>query len=192
MAINLSSRLSTTTATPNVDNKYGPYQSIQEVLDTLATPGNIQATNGTTVGIVINGEVVDYVFQNIMSGATPTSSNLVRKISDKKVIMYKGSKGYENIIGQFTLNETTDGDIEIIVPDSAQSDWNASSGPSAILNKPNLATVATSGSYNDLTGKPTIPAAQVNSDWDSASGVSQILNKPDLSHVVYYEDVPAS
>lgn len=43
-----------------------------------------------------------------------------------------------------------------------------------------LATVATSGSYNDLSNKPTIPAAQVNSDWDAISGVAQILNKPTL------------
>ena len=48
---------------------------------------------------------------------------------------------------------------------------------------PSLATVATSGSYSDLTNKPTIPAAQVNSDWDSNSGVSQILNKPTLATV---------
>ena len=37
-----------------------------------------------------------------------------------------------------------------------------------------------SGSYNDLTDKPTIPAAQVNSDWNSTTGVSQILNKPTI------------
>lgn len=46
-----------------------------------------------------------------------------------------------------------------------------------------LATVATSGSYNDLSNKPTIPAAQVNSDWDASSGVAQILNKPNLATV---------
>ena len=46
-----------------------------------------------------------------------------------------------------------------------------------------LSTVATSGSYNDLTNKPTIPPAQVNSDWNSETGVSQILNKPTLSIV---------
>ena len=39
------------------------------------------------------------------------------------------------------------------------SDWNASSGVAEILNKPTLATVATSGSYNDLSDKPTIPTA---------------------------------
>lgn len=43
-----------------------------------------------------------------------------------------------------------------------------------------LAPVATSGDYDDLSNKPTIPAAQVQSDWsqaDSAS-VDYIKNKP--------------
>ena len=46
-----------------------------------------------------------------------------------------------------------------------------------------LAAVATSGSYNDLSDKPTIPAAQVNSDWNATSGVAQILNKPTIPTV---------
>jgi hypothetical protein len=56
------------------------------------------------------------------------------------------------------------------------SDWTASSGLAQILNKPTLF----SGSYNDLTNKPTIPAAQVNSDWNAGSGLAQILNKPSI------------
>ncbi len=61
-----------------------------------------------------------------------------------------------------------------------QSDWEEedSSSPAYIQNKPDLATVATSGSYDDLTDKPTIPAAQVNADWNADSGVAEILNKP--------------
>ena len=43
-----------------------------------------------------------------------------------------------------------------------------------------LATVATTGNYGDLNGKPTIPAAQVNSDWDASSGVAEILHKPTI------------
>lgn len=43
-----------------------------------------------------------------------------------------------------------------------------------------LATVATTGSYNDLSSKPSIPAAQVNSDWNAVSGVAQILNEPTI------------
>ena len=83
-------------------------------------------------------------------------------------------------------------------------DWNATTGLAAILNKPILGTAATAntsafdaagvaaaavaalptaartGSYNDLTSKPTIPAAQVNSDWSATTGLGQILNKPTL------------
>lgn len=45
-----------------------------------------------------------------------------------------------------------------------------------------LATVATSGDYDDLQNKPTIPAAQVQSDWLEAdtSAKSYILNKPTI------------
>jgi hypothetical protein len=41
-----------------------------------------------------------------------------------------------------------------------------------------LATVATTGVYTDLTGRPAIPAAQVQSDWTSVTSPSSILNKP--------------
>lgn len=38
-----------------------------------------------------------------------------------------------------------------------QADWTAAAGAAQILNKPALALVATSGSYSDLSNKPTIP-----------------------------------
>ena len=78
------------------------------------------------------------------------------------------------------------------VPAQVNADWESNSGASEILHKPdlsiyaqsaNLATVATTGDYDDLVNKPVIPAAQVNSDWNSNSGVSQILNKPSLATV---------
>ena len=64
-----------------------------------------------------------------------------------------------------------------------QSDWAETDDQSMayIKNKPELSVVATSGSYNDLLNKPTIPDAQVNSDWNASSGVSQILNKPEMT-----------
>jgi len=85
-----------------------------------------------------------------------------------------------------TLAESVNG-VTISASSTAQvqSNWNetVTTAPSYIQNKPNLATVATSGSYNDLSDTPTIPAAQVNSDWNAASGVAQILNKPSLATV---------
>lgn len=62
-----------------------------------------------------------------------------------------------------------------------QADWTQANTSSAdyIKNKPMLF----SGAYADLTGKPTIPAAQVNADWSASSGITQILNKPALATV---------
>lgn len=51
---------------------------------------------------------------------------------------------------------------------------------SDLTGTPSLATVATTGDYDDLLNKPSIPAAQVNSDWNAVSGVAQILNKPTI------------
>ena len=62
-----------------------------------------------------------------------------------------------------------------------QSDWSQSDNTKIdyIKNKPNLAAVATSGSYNDLSNKPTIPAAQIQSDWTQTNSSSKdfIKNK---------------
>lgn len=51
------------------------------------------------------------------------------------------------------------------------------------VNNLGLATVATTGSYNDLRDIPQAGITQVNSDWNAVSGVAQILNKPVLSTV---------
>ena len=70
---------------------------------------------------------------------------------------------------------------------NVQADWTEAdnTADSYIKNKPNLATVATSGSYSDLSNKPSIPAAQVQADWNEAddSAVDFIKNKPNLATV---------
>lgn len=43
-----------------------------------------------------------------------------------------------------------------------------------------LKAVAFTGSYTDLTNKPTIPAAQVQTDWNATSGLGVLLNKPTI------------
>ena len=69
--------------------------------------------------------------------------------------------------GVKTLQEV----LQSIPQDQEQSDWNQTntSAVDYIKNKPQLSTVATSGSYNDLTNKPTIPAAQVQADWNQTN-----------------------
>lgn len=91
------------------------------------------------------------------------------------------------------------------ISDLATIQSGAAAGATAV-QPGDLAAVATSGDYDDLLNKPTIPAAQVQADWDEAdntkadyiknkptipaaqvnsdwnanSGVAQILNKPTI------------
>ncbi len=78
------------------------------------------------------------------------------------------------------------------------ADWNASSGVSEILNKPDLSVYATqtelttglAGKQDTLTAGSNISivgntisataAPQQNADWNATSGVTEILNKPDI------------
>lgn len=65
---------------------------------------------------------------------------------------------------------------------NVNADWNATEGDAQILNKPTLAAVATSGNYNDLTGKPTIPTVDVNKKYVD----DQLATKADLAdHTVF-------
>ena len=62
--------------------------------------------------------------------------------------------------GVITINATGIGTNGELV--QVNSNWNATTGITSILNK------------------PVIPAAQVNSDWNATTGISSILNKPTI------------
>lgn len=92
--------------------------------------------------------------------------------------------------GVKTVNNTapdTNGNVNITIPSQVQANWTETntSAKSYIQNKPTLAKVATSGSYTDLSNKPTIPAEQIQSDWNQTSTNSKdyIKNKPTLANV---------
>lgn len=66
---------------------------------------------------------------------------------------------------------------------NVNADWNATEGDAQILNKPTLATVATSGSYNDLTNKPTIPTMVVNKKYVD----DKLATKADLADYTVFD-----
>ena len=76
-------------------------------------------------------------------------------------------------------------DLPHIPEDPVQSDWDESdsSNLAYIKNKPELAAVATTGSYDDLVDKPHIPVDPVQADYDESdsTALDYIRNKPDLS-----------
>lgn len=72
------------------------------------------------------------------------------------------------------------------------SDWDAVSGVSQILNKPNLATVATSGAYSDLSGTPTIPTVDQTYNASSTNAQSGTAVASAVSNAVSgLDEVPA-
>lgn len=66
---------------------------------------------------------------------------------------------------------------------NVNADWNATEGDALILNKPTLSTVATSGSYNDLTNRPTIPTVDVNKKYVD----DQLSTKADLADYTVFD-----
>lgn len=97
----------------------------------------------------------------------PASSSGVPEAPDDGGVYGRGSEAWQQL-GSAALADTTD---FATAAQGAAADTAVQPG--------DLAEVATSGSYNDLEDKPTIPPAQVNSDWNASSGVAEILNKPE-------------
>lgn len=89
----------------------------------------------------------------------------------------------------YVRNSGSAGDItdwyQLLSPGSTVSSVNGISG-AVVLTASDITGISTAGktgSYIDLTNKPSIPAAQVNSDWNAVSGVTKINNKPALATV---------
>lgn len=143
-------------------------------VDYIKNKPTIPTVNNATLTITQNGTSVGTFTANASSNKTIAVTDTT--YSDATT----SASGLMSASDKTKLNGIATG-AEVNV----QSDWNqaTTTADDYIKNKPTLATVATSGSYNDLSNKPTIPAAQVNSDWNSVSGVSQILNKPTLATV---------
>ena len=147
------------------DNQDSTYTSVKatigDVADHIANEveftNDLDTTDKTLVGAI-----------NEVAGDIPT-------VNDATLTIQKNS----TTIDTFSANASSNVTVDISVPTTVAELSDASD----YATTASLAAVATSGDYDDLLNKPTIPAAQVNSDWNSGSGVSQILNKPTLAAV---------
>ena len=178
-----------------VDESFASPSSITGVFSdsALTTPADPDAMSnaisaGGTVGVAYDGgQVQEYIelssvnsndrFPEVGKTFTSTiSTNAVFSAPTVVTLVYDGGSDSWSVATTAVPTKTSD-----ITNDG-------SDGTSTYVEADDLATVATSGSYNDLSNKPTIPAAQVNSDWNSTSGVSQILNRPTVRHVSSVSD----
>lgn len=87
--------------------------------------------------------------------------------------------------GEFIVGGvTTNYDVLVNKPqiNGVELQGNKTASDLGLVASDELATVATTGSYDDLLDKPTIPAAQVQSDWNEADNTQPdyIQNKPTI------------
>lgn len=155
------------------NNNLGSAQTIDLPLESVVVSGSYDSTNKQIVLTLQNGTTIDIPVADLVSGLQseitaqdPLSADLVNDTNTTHKFVSAAEKSTWN--GK-----------QAAINDLSTIRSGASAGATAVQPS-SLSTVAISGSYNDLTDKPTIPAAQVNSDWDANSGVAQILNKPTL------------
>jgi hypothetical protein len=126
------------------------------VVGTITT-NNLTTLNVTNSQIVLNDSVTEAPTSNadiiVNRGTSPDTSLRWNELSDRWEFTNDGStysviplpseyNNYNNLINK-----------PVIPAPQVQVDWNSTIGISSILNKPELF----SGSYNDLTDKPSIP-----------------------------------
>lgn len=151
---------------------------------TLADIG-IPTVNNATLTIQKNGSNVATFSANASSNAT-ANITVPTKTSDlTNDNGYVVDANYNHTDNNFTDALATKlGGIETGAQVNVQANWSEASTASDayIQNKPTLATVATSGDYDDLTNKPTIPEAPVQSNWNESttSSLAYIQNKPTI------------
>lgn len=153
---------------------YSPTASVSKSGSTATI--TITDKNGTTTAQVSDGSGSGTITSVKMNGSTIATSgeaDLGTVITQHQDISGKvdkvTGKGLSTNDFTDTLKDKLDG-IASGAEVNVQSDWNqtTTTADDYIKNKPSLATVATSGSYADLSGKPTIPSK--TSDLTNDSG----------------------
>lgn len=163
-----------------VNSDWNAESGVAEILNKPTIPTELDDLSDVDTTGTFNGAVLTYIanddkweafsvpqqlpppvesLQNVIE-TSPEYSGQVLKLSHGSPIT-KWTNGY------VSYNELTD--RPTIPAAQVNSDWNASSGVAEILNKPTLATVATSGSYDDLTDQPSIPDISIE---DLSNGIT--------------------
>lgn len=125
---------------------------------TAVTTNNVSTTAGGTVSsVAVSGS--DGI--QVDSGSPITNTGTIALGIDKTAMLSH-------------LNVADGAEVNV------NADWNATSGDAQIANKPTLATVATSGSYNDLSNKPTIPTGDLVDDNSPQLGGNLDVNNQDI------------
>lgn len=157
----------TWTTTSFISENTSPTLSNLSITGNLNVVGTITTNNLTTLNvsnnqIILNDSVVGQPTANasivVERGTSSDTSIRWNELTDRWEFTNDGNT-YQNIPVPSEYNNYNNLLNRPTIPSAqVQSDWGATSGIAAILNKP----VLFSGAYADLTGKPTIPTLLQN------------------------------
>ena len=171
----------------------------------LAADASITGVQGTSIPVV-NLPVPP---RQIAADWLSTDQNSIATIQHKPTLAAVAtSGGWGDILQKPTVYDSVDysllqnagttlaiRNLPSIPAAQVNSDWGANTGVAAILNRPTTAQLQSQilvqanwaetnpSSYAYISGKPAIPAAQVQTDWGATSGIASIANKPALGKV---------
>lgn len=153
VSINTTDYKVTTTLKDQDGNTLGTAQVIDFPLESVVVNGSYDSTNKKIVLTLQNGNTIDIPVGDLIAGLQ-TEITSTNKLSSDLVDDTNQTHKFVTAAQITKLNGIAAG-AEVNV----QSDWDqtTTTADDYIKNKPTLATVATSGSYNDLSNKPTIP-----------------------------------
>lgn len=164
-----------------VYEKLGDGSNIKIDIESSSTVGHVLRSNGVAFinaplnyNDLLNRPIIPAAQVNSDWNATSGIAQILNKPSLSAVAT---SGAYSDLTGRPALFSGNYNDLtnKPSIPDpQVNSDWNATTGVSRILNKPSLSTVATSGAYSDLSGRPTLSTVATSGSYND------LLNKPNL------------
>jgi len=153
VSLNTTDYKMTTTLKDQDGNTLGTAQTIDLPLESVVVNGSYDSTNKKIVLTLQSGSTIDIPVGDLVAGLQSeiTSTN---KLASDLVDDTNQTHKFMTSAEKTKLSGIAAG-AEVNV----QANWTqtTTTADDYIKNKPTLATVATSGSYNDLSNKPTIP-----------------------------------
>ena len=167
--ITASERTNWNAAKTHADSAHAPSNAQENVIETIKVNGTALTPSSKVVNVAVPTKVSELT--NDKNYLTSNDIDVSKEHTHaNKTVLDKVTQDYLDKIDGIAEGAEV----------NVQSDWNAVSGDAFIKNKPEFATVATSGSYNDLTNKPAIPNGEASSKGvdTSISDASTSTNLP--------------
>lgn len=152
VSVNTTDYKVTTTLKDQDGNTLGTAQVIDLPLESVVVNGSYDNTNKKIVLTLQNGNTIDIPVADLVAGLQSEITSTNKLASD---LVDDTNQAHKFMT---SAEKTKLSGIAAGAEVNVQSDWGqtTTTADDYIKNKPSLATVATSGSYNDLTDKPSI------------------------------------